>query len=347
MAVFVRNADLFEDRPAIVDLHQKFLTSTSSEKRFEWLYCQNPYGLPKVWIAQDEESGEIVGTAAAFPRGLRIGSKKEVGWVLGDFCISDAYRSLGPALQLQRTCLEQVRSGTDSIWYDFPSHKMLAVYKRLKISSTRNMIRFVKPLRVNRRVQAIVKGEALQKGLSFLGNVALNLTAKRVHVKQGMIFSYHKEQCGDEFTALSDEMATTNMNCLERSATYLNWRYHQNPMYSSEFITARFMGVLKGYIVFSEMEGDALILDVFGSHEDDVMLGLIVNVLDRIRERGHESLSVSMVEGHNWIPFFVSLGFSPRDTDPVIIQTAQCGSTTTSYDCGSPSLLLMQGDRDA
>ncbi len=345
--MIVTNADLLRDRPAIVDLHQQFLTSNSREKRFEWLYCLNPCGPPKVWIAHEEKSGEIVGTAAAFPRRLRIGSKKEIGWVLGDFCISDAYRSLGPALQLQRTCLEQVGLGTDSIWYDFPSRKMLAVYKRLKISSTQKMIRFVKPLRVNRRVRSFVKVDMLQKGLSFLGNVALNLTAKKVHVRQGLDFLPYKEECGDEFTALSEKMTGTIGNCLERSAVYLNWRYHSNPLYSCEFITARDNGLLKGYIVFSDMDGDARIFDIFGSDEEDVMLGLICQVMDRIRERGHESLTVSMVEGHHCIPFFVSCGFSPRDADPVIIQNPGCGANGTRKDYEPANLLLMQGDRDA
>lgn len=345
--VVVKSADLIRDRDAIIDLHQKFLTPLSIDKRFEWLYGNNPSGLPMVWIVQEARSGETIGTAAAFPRFLRMGSKKEIGWVLGDFCISDAYRSLGPALQLQRKCLEGVGLGTNSIWYDFPSQKMLAIYKRLKISPSGKMIRFVTPLRVDRRVRSWVKSEVLQKGLSGFGNRILNWTTKKVNVRNGLTFHGHKGECGDEFTELFEEIGGHIGNCLERTASYLNWRYGQNPLYSCELITARHHSRLKGYIVFAEIEGDAIILDVFGSDEQDVILGLIGQVVDRVRDRGYEALSVSIVEGHIWIPFFESFGFKPRDVDPVILQNPMFVPKKMSRENTQTSLLLMQGDRDA
>ncbi len=345
--VVVKRADLIRDRDTIVHLHQKFLTSLSSEKRFDWLYRENPSGSALAWLLQEAESGEAIGVAAAFPRTLRIGSKKESGWVLGDFCIHDAYRSLGPALQLQRKCLEGVGLGGNSIWYDFPSQKMLAIYKRLKIPPSGKMIRFVKPLRVDRRVRSWVKSEVFQKGLSSFGNRFLNWNTKRVSVRNGITFHEHKGDCGDEFTQLFEETGSYIDNCLERTASYLNWRYGQNPLYSCELVTARLNNRLKGYIVFAELEGQAIILDVFGCDGQDVILGLINQVVDRVRDRDYEVLSVSMVEGHIWIQSFESFGFKPRDMVPVIIQNPMVASQKINREYDQASLLLMQGDRDA
>ena len=347
MDLVVKRADLIRDRHAIVGLHKKFLAPHCDEKRFDWLYCQNPFGSPLVWIAQEIGSGEAVGTAAAFPRSLQVGSKKEFGWVLGDFCVSDAYRSLGPALQLQRKCLEGVGLGENSIWYDFPSRKMLAIYKRLKIFPSCNMVRFVKPLRIDRRVESWVKGGFLQKGLAELGNKVLNWTTKTVSVRKGLTFHSHGEERGSEFTETFEEIGEQLGNCLERTAAYVDWRYAQNPLYTCRLLTARLNDRLKGYIVYADIEGEAIILDLFGHKEQDIILGLIGQVIEKVRDRGSQSLSVSMVERHIWIPFFESFGFKPRDMDPVIIQNPMGENQRTNGEYDGASLLLMQGDRDA
>ena len=115
--------------------------------RFDWLYVKNPFAEPSVFVAHDSKSSEIIGTAAAFPRSLYIGKQKTMGWVLGDFCMSEHYRSLGPAIQLQKACLEGLGPRESAIWYDFPSKSMLAIYKRLKAPAPKKMIRFVKVLK--------------------------------------------------------------------------------------------------------------------------------------------------------------------------------------------------------
>ena len=345
--MFVQKADLIQDRDIIVNLHQRFLAPNFPGKRFDWLYCQNPCGSPMVWIARDEGSGEAIGTAAAFPRFLWVGTKKEIGWVLGDFCVSDAYRSLGPALQLQRTCLEGVGVGENSIWYDFPSLKMLAIYRRLKILPSGKMVRFVKPMHIDRRIRSWVKVGIIQKSIAGLGNWVLKWSTKNPKVREGLTFHAQTKECGKEFTELSERISGNLGNCLERSAAYLNWRYYQNPVFSCEMVTARYSGQLKGYIIFADMEDAPSILDMFSSDEEDIVLGLIHQVIDRVRERGRESLSVSMVEGHIWIPYFETFGFKARDTNPVIIQNPLLVHEQASTGTGHASLLLMQGDRDA
>ena len=345
MAYVVREADLLKDRHAIIDLHQKFLTPSADTTRFEWLYCQNPFGGPLVWVAEDTEHSALIGTAAAFPRSMWIGLTKKVGWVLGDFCISGQYRSLGPALQLQRKCLEGVR-GTSSIWYDFPSQHMLAIYKRLKILPSGKMIRFVKPLRVNRRVRSWVKGQIWQRGVSGLGNWALKWSTKKVKIKNGLTFHWQAGDYEEEFTQFSENVKGRLGNCLERTANYLNWRYGRNPLNCCELVSARFHGRLKGYVVLAETEGDPILLDLFSDDGQDTVLGLLCHVIDEMRNRGHEALVVSLVDGHIWTPFFRSLGFKSRDSVPIIVQNCLDVPNQIPPENGHVSLLLMQGDRD-
>ncbi len=349
MDVVVRHADLSRDSDQIIDLHRKLLTSSADRKRFEWLYKRNPFGQARVWVIENSMSNAVIGTAAAFPRSLWNGLRREIGWVLGDFCISEDYRSLGPAIQLQRACLEGLGTGESIAWYDFPSASMLSIYKRLKFQNFQKMTRFVKPLRVDRKVRAMVKSDLLQKCLSRLGNQALRWTSKRgrVPVPEDLKFAYHKGECGEEFTQLAESIGGNHGNCLERTASYLNWRYIHNPLYRCELVAARMNDTLKGYVVFTDRGSEGTLIDLFGVHEKPVLVGLINCVVDMVRTRNWEILNVPIIEGHPWVPFLQVLGFQARETCPIIISGLSTEENEGKVPCSNrPPLLLMQGDRD-
>src|SRR5688572_2425883 len=128
MKLAIRDADLEKDREELIQFLYENLTKDSDGLRFAWLYLQNPCGVARVWVAVDLDSGRTVGVAAAFPRTFHVAGTERRVWVLGDFCFSNQSRSLGPALQLQRTCIGSLEGDP---WYDFPSRSMMAVYKRI------------------------------------------------------------------------------------------------------------------------------------------------------------------------------------------------------------------------
>ena len=129
-AVYVREADLIDDGPVLADLAGRYLSGNVEEKRFRWLYQENPFGLAQAWIAWDGPE-KAVGMAAAFPRKMYCNGSVIAGCVLGDFCVSPEYRSLGPALQLQRACLDFAQSENFALAYDFPSTAMVGIYRHL------------------------------------------------------------------------------------------------------------------------------------------------------------------------------------------------------------------------
>src|SRR5262249_36623406 len=138
----------------------------------DWLYVANPHGPARVWIAADDASGETVGVASAFPRRAAVDGREVVGWVLGDFCIHDAYRTLGPALQLNRACLEAVDRGSAAFCYDFPSRSMMAVYQRLRIAPVGSVVRYARVVRWGRRLGRAASNPIARAGAAILGAVA-------------------------------------------------------------------------------------------------------------------------------------------------------------------------------
>jgi hypothetical protein len=108
MASLVRSAEVHGERAILTAFLSKYLSPDADNARYEWLYCRNPKGVARVWIACEPITDKIIEVSAAFPRRIHRDREAVQGYVLGDFCIHPDYRYLGPALALQRRTLEDL-----------------------------------------------------------------------------------------------------------------------------------------------------------------------------------------------------------------------------------------------
>ncbi|HEY2923322.1 MAG TPA: GNAT family N-acetyltransferase [Candidatus Binatia bacterium] len=345
LGIQVREADLAADSERIAGALSKYLTPLADRPRFEWLYRRNPHGRVRVWLAIDDE-GELVGTAAAFPRRLYMAQEEKTGWVFGDFCVSDRYRSLGPALMLQRALLDAVKTGAVALGYDFPSSAMMAVYKRLGIKPSGRMVRLAKPVRVDRMVRQRIKSTPLAETISALGNIVLSVRNRRSQHDPTLTFELHERRCEEEFTALAESLKSVYGHCVRRSAEYLNWRYFENPYCKLGMITARRSGKLVGFTVFARIDEDGVIVDLFGQNEPAILRHLIGEAGQYLKEQKVVTLSAELLESHPWVPIFKEAGFMPRDDKPLVVYWSPTEpSRSESFNHGN--WYLMGGDRDS
>src|SRR5260370_41228136 len=117
----------------------------------------------------------VVGAAGALPRRIRSRGKVVRGYVLGDFCVHPDYRSLGPAVALQKCVLEDLSREGAGFVFDFPSTSMLAIYRRLRIQPQDSAIRFAKPLRADRQIRKRIRNQAAARTLAVAANAGLRL----------------------------------------------------------------------------------------------------------------------------------------------------------------------------
>lgn len=345
MAISVRPADLHTDRSVLIEALSRCLLPQSDGRRFDWLYRKCPHGEARVWIASDGNGSGILGAAAVFPRRMFVGGEIRVGCVLGDFFIMPHFRSLGPAVLLQRACLEAVGSNGPDVCYDFPAGAMIPVYKRLAIESQKLFVRLAKPLRVDQTVQTRVKTRWLAQGLSAISNRILDSRDRRRRQLSDCTLSLHSGLCDDEFTVLARAVSAGYGVCVERSAEYLNWRYRNHFARSYELLTARRAGALLAYAVFTQDAGNAEIVDLFGVQERGVLSDLISGVVALLRQRNAMILSAPMLASHPHVSIFEGIGFYKRETCPVILYPPP------SHAAGEPGdtneWFLMQGDRES
>ena len=346
MTIIINQADLDRDGSRIVTALKSFLTPRSDGRRFQWLYKENPFGLARTWIATHGDEEAVVGVASAFPRRVYAGSTEATGWVLGDFCIASEYRTLGPALQLQRCLLQEVQSEAIPFFYDFPSASMMAVFRRLNISQTGECVRLAKLLRVNRKVMAVVKNPLIGKVLCLTGNMMLRVQAGGSPPQNGYTLSLHEQPCGEEFSALTREIGGRYGVCVERTAQYLNWRYFDNPLERYEIFTARADGRLRGFIVFTQAGEDAQVVDLAGCQEAKLLETLIGGCVDLLRTRGVGTVQASMLSSHPLIGTWERQGFRRREAVPFVAIAAPAHRSHFDPRYGAV-WALMHGDRDS
>jgi hypothetical protein len=347
MAIKIRPADLETDREAVVRLLARHLNPAYDTRRFDWLYRGNPAGNGRLWLAVDGATGEIVGTAGATPRRMSVEGRPVLGWVLADFCVVEGQRTLGPALQLQRSCLADLTADGMVFCYDFPSESMEGVYRRLAIPLARaRLVRFARPLRMGTRLRARWGDSRLVRGVAAAADLVLNRAVRPSRDVGSVSFRVESEPCGEEFSNLYRRVARGYGACAERTAEHLNWRYHRNPIQPHEILSARADGVLEAYAVLTHEGDSAVIADLFGAPEPAVMHAIVRMAVARSAERGFSTVSVPFLDSHPWAAWLHGLGFRPREAAALVLYAAP-DSALGAQVINELPWFLTYGDRDA
>jgi hypothetical protein len=343
MSVQISSGSLESHQADLIALFKRYLAPDFDENRFDWLYRQSPYGPARVWVASDHGTGTIVGAAAAFPRSFYFQGTRKMGWVLGDFCLAEQYRSLGPAIQLQRACLNAIVAPYE-FCYDFPSKAMMAIYKRLGIIQTSSLVRWAKPLRIENRLESVVRSKSVARTLGRIGNVLLASRGWK-GPKDACEVQLHQGPCGEEFTILDQLLGKNTGVRAERTAQYVNWRYLASPSKAHAILVARRNGVLAGYsVVRNEPEG-ARIVDLVSVDEPAVIARLIDGAVRTSKLGGAKTVSLATGESHTWSRLFERAGFRRRERSPIVVVTS---TTTTIKDTDfRTDCRLSEGDRDS
>ncbi len=344
MPVRLRPLDLSSDRIEVISTLRRLLHPDFDDRRFDWLYLDSPFGTARAWVACDAEKGAIVGCAAAFPRKVCFDGDERVGLVLGDFCLDPEYRSLGPALQLQRACLDAASQPPYTFCYDFPSQSMMAVYKRLGVPQCGSLVRWAKPLRSKAKLQPVIGSNPIARGVISVADMALSLRGWKGSSRACDI-ALHESAFGEEFNELDSKLRSQRGVRTLRTAEFLNWRYRSYPIKKHEAITARRAGILIGYLVFTKDEEDTSIVDLASVEEPPVIARLLGAAVERLLHHGAATVSMNAGDKHPWNAIFHRAGFRPREESPVVVCMSP-GGKQTSADF-QQNWYLMRGERDS
>jgi hypothetical protein len=341
MTLTIRPADLARDASAIVRLLAAYVNPQYDAARFDWAYRLNPDGPGHAWVAVEGSTGEIVGVAGALPRRFQLGAEEQPAWVLADFCFAERFRALGPALRLQRTCLEAAAGAGIAFCYDFPGARMMPIYQRLQAKPLGHLRRLVRLLRIDDKLRALGVPSFLAAPLGAAGNlilaggVAVGDRARRLEI------GLHSGACGEEFSMLDRVSVEAGVARVRRSAAYLNWRFLANPFRSHEILTARRAGALAGYLVLARDGSAHAIVDVSPSSRA-VTAELVTAAVRLAHRRRAAAITASVIDFHPAAAVLAELSFRAREASPVIV----CPSPGSAARLEHMSWFFTEGDRD-
>lgn len=342
MPLKITCASLETQGAILVEFLKRHLTPESDKDRFSWLYEQNPSGLARAWIASDTYTGLLVGAAAAFPRKFYSQGTMLMGWVLGDFCFAEGYRSMGPAVQLQRACLDALLRETN-FCYDFPSKPMMAIYKRLGFKQTSSLVRWAKPLRIEEKLKPILRSSEAAKAVGKIANVLLAARGWK-GARDACEIQLLDGPCGEEFSAFDESLNMGSGLRSVRSAEYLNWRFLSYGKKTHRILTARKNGHLTAYAVITDDPRNARIVDLVSVEEPGVIARLIDSAVASYMVLGAESVTLTAGAEHPWNSIFHRAGFRRREESPIVVVPQETAVVETPF---SNSWYLMEGERDS
>lgn len=318
MSIEIREGDLVRDRAVLIQGLHDHLNPLTDESRFEWMYVRNPHGLARVWIATDEAHGDIVGSCGALPRLITVDGTERLGYVMADFWIHPRLRALGPAIRLQRACLDALGSSSALTWYDLPQRSMVAVYQRLNIPVANWLVRYTKPLKsdawVNKACPVPIMGGILSGSINWI------LKAKDVWRprKSGVRMEMQDAAVGDAFTVLARKVGAGSHFSVFRSAEYLNWRYLSHFRHPHRIYAAYNDTCVQAYVVFLELGDHAHVVDMFGVADSAVWSDLFTGLSLFLQERGRHSVTLPILQTDWRVGLLPSLGFFQKESYPVI-----------------------------
>lgn len=338
LGIFIRTADLDRELAELIRVFEVGFRMEGSLDRFRWLYQENPDGPATAWVVVDDETGQIVGSTAVFPRRIRIAGDERptLAWNCGDFAILQKYRTMGAAVKLRRAARDAVDAGQIAFLYAHPNDRMLAVHLRAGHSVMGRMVRHARPLR-------LTTGIDLADRLSV---PLLRMWSKSPWRRRSLdVEVVPADLLPDDIDAVDEAMAGRIGTAVVRDRRYLEWRFGRNPIYRSQVLVARARGRPVGFLVFAMKDNVCLVKDWLATTavaRDELFRALT----DELQKHAAVSVSIVALETHPDLPALRRLGFVRRAETSSVVTYAAASNPARDALIDPGRWYMTVGDRD-
>jgi hypothetical protein len=343
MTISVRPVHQELENQQFLTILQKNLPTLPHERRYKWLYLDNPDGRAWSWFALQGTPNHVIGVTSVFPRSMWVGGELQMCGQVGDFAVSASYRSLGPALLLQRATFDPVNQGELAFCYDCPPHQAgMSTFRRLGLRPNCKVYRYALPMRVDSRLRKRL-GAASVVPIAA-GNLLLRLRrlSAMKSSARGLEVSVHTTAFGEEFSKLDAAVKDTKVIRGRRSAAHLNWRYREDPLQQYEVLTARRKGELIAFAVLRATSEVVTIVDLFGMQLHEAAFALLAAIVQRF-ERSHQTVEAFLSEGSELVAY-LRMRFRQRSEAAQVVAYAKPQSEISAFLQASPIWAFSQAE---
>ena len=316
---------LLEDQSGeLLAIYQKFFPPLGwSGTYLRWQYYENPSGAAKVWVAR--EGGKIVASYTAIPHRIYANGRVATGWRVQNVVTLPEHRGQGLYHKLAAVAAQELFLGDHPLNFTFPNERSKNGFIRTGWKAA-----FRLPLKI----------KALRDSLPSANLSAIVTPLTRFDADSERIWEGHRNRLGF---------------AVERSSSYLNWRYISNP--KSEYTSFRLDSGKNAAIMilkfYAREDGTRCshLCDLFQSEPDSALTeSAFKQWIDFSVGRDCREISCWCVTGSGMEPILSKAGFTEKEGfDRWMVLNANTSAlekaTVGRYDQES-SWHLVMGDSD-
>lgn len=310
-----------EDGPALARLLDQNLSGRGA-RRLAW-FADDPPQAPVTCLSETEDPAEAVGSASLLPVDVKAGESAVRAAIAVDFNVAAAHRGFGPALKLQRTLLDAGREAGLVATLGFPNEASGLMFRRVGYKEIAKARGWAKVLRSRYVVGRYLKTDVLATPAGAVLDVVLavrdRLASRRPAL--GPVRARTLDAADARFDDLWTRARGLAPNLIQRSASFLNWRYLRSPLWPFRlFVLEDADGArIRGYIVFHLDEPSLVVDDFFYEDLPGVGSFLFRQFFIEARRTPARAVTLLAIENERTGAFLQSLGFVPRDRTRAIL----------------------------
>jgi hypothetical protein len=308
------------------------------ERRIHWGYSQIPQGRAHLWYLSDADSRRPFGACVVLPRHFYRHGRRIRGGITADFAIKKQYRSLGPALGLQKAIASSDEFDT---LLAFPNDNSVAVQKRAGFEDLGHLTVYRKIFRsrdlLKRRYNPV-----LSSIVAPFFDIAIRLKSI-LHGRRARGDYSVVDSLDERFDEFWGRVRARFGFIGERSTDYLRWRFTNHPYKSYRFfaLQERDSSRVVAYLAYYTRDNIAYI-DDFLFEDPEVALGALIDAFGRhCRKAGLAAMSVIMFESERYARLLRSQGFLAEATDQKVLWSSGDAEPVEKTD-----VFLTMGDCD-
>lgn len=259
----VHSADPSGDRDLVLETWANAGFSEGAEKdsrRYDWFHLRNPQGKSTPYFLNADQDPDPAGVIGIARRRFYVNGREITAGVLVDFVVRPEYRTLLPALTLQRGSRTDAMT-TLPVVFGIPNEKSRAVFIRAGTDLRLDVGEYCRVVRSRKYLEQYVPTAIARFLAPVVDNVAI------LPARLRLLFAQERGEWTDSFRAefddLWDRVEKAGRTIGVRNASFLRWRFSDHPsrIYRTLTIRARHSEKLLGYFVCERVEDSLVVKD--------------------------------------------------------------------------------------
>jgi hypothetical protein len=270
--------------------------SLLNERRFNWLYKENPVGKTLLCLAFLGSTNEVIGCGSVYLRNVKIHGKIYLMGFAIDFAVREEHRVLGPALTIVKTLISEINKMDIAFAFVYPNKVASAVFKRAGYEDLGVSRDYYKIISFKNQISKIIKIGWLGRAVSFIFDTLSSMYSLRYRLPKGLKVAV-LDATDEHFDRLWESIHSGYVITEERSSSFLTWRFRGEKDKKSCFYCLFENGTdrLLSFITYTldHKNREAVIKDIFPSFGNKHLMALLSDFTRKMRAEGMDFISVS------------------------------------------------------